>query len=138
MKGCWIWIFLLVMLSGCSPSSMEEYRFEGESLVRSLIEECQKIESKEDLLLEKPRLKKKFDKIVDLMIAARKFQVKHLDSEIPVDLRLAASNALKEEFIRIYKIEGCQSLMEDIQRDSLHKLDLFSRKQAQLSEKNLH
>lgn len=138
MRAFLVYLLVLGALVGCSPSSIEEYRFEGESLVRQIISECQQIQSQEDLIAEKPKLKKKFHKLVDLMIAARKFQVKHIDMEVSSDFRLAANNALKEEFIRIYKIEGCQALMEEIQRDSLHKLDLFSRKQALLTGESPH
>ena len=118
------------LFTGCSPTSLSEYRAEGEGYIKKLIEELIEIDSVSQLEEKEIRLKKRFSAITDLMIAAKKYQIKH-----PNDIgelttwQLEMSDALKKEMIRLYQIDGCASKLEEIQRDSLHKLDLFERRQ---------
>ena len=130
--------FCVLFLTGCAPGSLEEYCFEGEGAVRKIIEECKKVHSKEDLILHKSRIKNDLAHLTNLMIAAKKFQMKNPEEEITLNLSHAASNQLKEEFVRIYKIDGCREVMEEIQRESLHKLDAFNQKIKFLSGQKKH
>jgi hypothetical protein len=118
----------ILFLTGCAPGSLEEYCFEGEGTMRKLILECKNIHSKEDLVAERPKIKKNLTHLTDLMIAAKKFQMKNPEEEFTLNLSYAVSNQLKEELSRIYKIEGCRQLMEEMERESLHKLDSFNQR----------
>jgi hypothetical protein len=118
--------FLGMFLCGCSPSSLEEYRYEGENLAREIAWELARVHSEEDLVAVAPRVKKKFAAMVDLMVAARRHQKKRGEGENPWGGSEEASDFLKEEMMRIYEIEGCREAMQEIQRESLHRLDLFA------------
>lgn len=127
MKRLFI-LLLFASLSGCSPSSICEYRTEGEEPIKRLIYELSQIETVGQLEAREGRLKKCFSSLVDLMIAAKKFQAKRHDEGGEVTFwQLELSEALRREMIRIYEIEGCSELMEEIERDALHKLDIMER-----------
>lgn len=115
------WFLIALWLVSCAPTSMEEFRQEGESIVLSLIQCLEKIETPADLKAESPRLKKKFAELADLMAAAKKCQLKTPKKDA-LEPNLEISDSLKAEFVRIYRIEGCQEIMEEIQRESLHSL----------------
>ncbi len=118
-------------LTGCSPSSLSEYRTEGEGHIKKLVEELAEIESVSQLEAKQVKLKKRFTAMVDLMIAAKKFQLKHAeDGQEITPWQLEMSNALKRELIRIYQLEGCAEKFEEIERDTMHRLDLFEKSKS--------
>ncbi len=128
MKRLFFLLFL-ISFTGCSPSSIYEYRSEGEESIKKLVQELSQIENVSQLEVKEVRLKKRFTALVELMIAAKKFQAKHHDEGQEVTFwQLELSEALKREMIRIYEIEGCAPLMEEIERDAVHKLDLAERR----------
>jgi len=119
---------LLIILSGCSPSSLEEYQVEGENIARAILKHLEKVESVSDLVREGPKLKKEYALLVQVMIQAKKYQGGHPNEEVSEPIGVEVSDALKKEFMRVYQLEGCQEVMEGLQRESLHKLDLFHRR----------
>ncbi len=118
-------ILLLFICIACSPSSREEYQLEGEDIARGITKILQKVSSASDLKREGVRLKKEYAKLVALMIAAKKDEGRLEDSDSEFVRSTTASDALKAEFMRVYQLEGCQELVEQISRESLHKLDLY-------------
>ena len=124
-------LFFLVFLTGCAPSTVSEYRTEGEGHIIKLIEELSQIETASQLETKQGRLKKRFALLVDLMIEAKKFQIKRSgDSDEVTTWQLKLSDRLKRELIRIYEIEGCAEIIEEIERSGIHRLDLFERRQG--------
>lgn len=117
---------LVFFLLGCSPSSLEEYHLEGEDLVCALANELQSIQTADDLSAKSSVLKKYFHNLVDLANQARAYQMQETTGSAMAHANLsdAASLHLQQEMIRIYQIDGCQTIMESLQRDSLHKLIL--------------
>ncbi len=115
----------ILLITSCSPSSIDEFQLEGEDIAKELLKELVKVHSLSDLKREGPKIKKEYLHLVDVMIAAKKYQNRHPNDEVPGQIGLEASEALKKEFIRVYQLEGCSELMEALQRESLHKLDLF-------------
>ena len=113
-----IWLLsLLLILAGCS----EGFHHTGEGVSRELVFKLKEIDRYEDLLEQEDALEKKFQKLVDVMIAARKGGA------------LAApmgpyAEALQQELIRIYQIEGACEIIERAQREALIRLDAFDRK----------
>lgn len=120
--------FLALIFVSCSPNSKEEWRLEGANISRDLIESFKEIHSLDELERKAPRIKKKFNKLVDLVIAAKKYHMKHPDEEESKVRPELVNELLKAELIRIYQIDGCQPYLEEIERDSLHKLDQFAKK----------
>src|SRR3990167_9021263 len=107
MKRLWIFL-LLASLTACSPSSISEYRAEGEVPIKKLITELSQIETLTELEAKESRLRKQFSSLATLMIAAKKIQTKHHDERQEVTVwQLELSEALKREMIRVYEIEGC-------------------------------
>jgi hypothetical protein len=123
-----IWTFFL-LLSGCSPNSLEDYQYEGEALCRVLVRDLRKIRSREQLLKAEPQLKKRFDQVVDLMIEARQFQQRHSEENgiDPTAYDHPYSEQLLEELKRIYSLEGGRKSIERVQREALIRLDAFER-----------
>jgi Tfp pilus assembly protein PilP len=133
MKKTVLFGLLLLVLVGCSPSSLEDFQHEGESLSRKLIKELAQIHNKSELHQAAPQLQKRFEQIVDLMIAARKYQQTHPDEDLMQDSPV--SDALVQELKRIYQIEGGRQVIEKAQREALIRLDAFEKssdKQSQL------
>jgi hypothetical protein len=121
-------LFFLFFLASCSPGSIKEYQIEGEDIAKNIIKILERIESVSDLERDSLKLKKEFISLVKVMIEAKKYQNNHPEEEIRASVSLEVSENLKKEFMRIYQLEGCQDVMEALQRESLHKLDLFHRK----------
>ncbi|MCH9611928.1 MAG: hypothetical protein S4CHLAM102_04040 [Chlamydiia bacterium] len=125
MKGLFT-ILILTLLTACAPSTSADFKNEGESLCRSLIHDLQNIETYDDLLAHSNKIRKKINKLCDLMIQAKKSQIKNptyapdFDSSIVSDL-------LAEELDRVYTIENCKEFIENLERDALHRLDDFDR-----------
>jgi hypothetical protein len=115
----------LCFLLACSPSTLSEWRVEGISIVRDLVEELEQIETLKDLQVRNSSIKKKYNKLVQIMIEAEKY-----DEEDAVRPGSFFSDALRDQYIRIYRIEGGKEELFDMQKEGLHKLDLY------LSKKN--
>ena len=114
----------LVFLSACQPTSLEDFQLEGACLCRALLKDLRQIECREDLVFMEPVLKRKFEKLVDLVIQARTFQQKNPEFEIPTqNINQILNSSLIEEIKRIYGIEGGRECIERAQREAMLKLD---------------
>lgn len=118
---------VLQFLAGCSPSSLEDFHYEGESRCRALIEELQNIHDREQLMRAAPALKKHFEDFVTLMIHAREFQESHPDEPLPNISENSMSSVLEVELRRIYAIEGSREIVERAEHEALVRLDGFER-----------
>ncbi len=103
----------------CSPSTLSEWRVEGVSIVRNLVEELEGVTSLEELEAKKGSLKKKYNQLVYVMIEASHYEEEEGDL-VPDSFY---SDALRDQYVRLYEIEGARALLFEIQRESLHKLD---------------
>jgi hypothetical protein len=132
---CYLWVLLL--LYSCSPNSSIDFQHEGEAHCRVLVNDLGKIENREQLLRAEPQLKKHFEALVDLMIAARRFQQSHLE-DVPHDGAPEENTmevALEEELRRIYAIEGGREVIERAQHEALVRLDGDERAFTKKNEK---
>lgn len=105
-----------ILLAGCAPSTFEDLRYEGEAETRKLASELKTIESKEDLYRSLPRLKKRYNKIADLLIEARKFEEREGEPS-------AVSEELFAELARLYEIPGGREAIESCQSEAIRRLD---------------
>lgn len=122
-------LFLFIFtINSCSSTTLEDCREEAEGITHSLISEMQKIHSRPELIKRLPKLKKMFDKLVDVIIASHEIKARQPDAHLLAidDRRL--SDALRAEFIRLYSIEGGRDLIEKAQQDALYRLDAFLQK----------
>ncbi|MGL4347935.1 MAG: hypothetical protein ACRCSV_00540 [Chlamydiales bacterium] len=65
-------------------------------------------------------LQRQFEKLVDLIIEAKKLQIDKTDNE-------ELSNSLQKSMERIYQIDGGQEIMEHLQCSALQRLDRFEK-----------
>lgn len=125
---------LFVIFMGCSPSSMEDFHHEGKAITRAITAELRKIETREDLSFAEPRLKRRFEDLVTIMIEAREFQIKHAEELLGAQLLEddVEGELLKEELQRVYQIEGGKESIERAQRESMLRLDAYEKNKAKL------
>ena len=117
LNGKVIQFWTLLLLSSCGPSTFEDLRIEGEAQTRRLAEELQSIENKEDLQKALPKIKKRFNKLADVLVDVKKFPKKEdLESSF-------ASEQLFIELARIYEMPGGRELVENSQKQAIRKLD---------------
>jgi hypothetical protein len=123
-------LFGISLLYGCSPSSLEDFHYEGESCCRALVKDLQKIHSREELMRATPVIKNHFEELVTLMIHAREFQENHPDENTPPAVENAVCRLLEEELRRIYALEGGREIIERTQQEALVRLDAFEKVSA--------
>ncbi len=128
MLGHMKWVICLVgvLLCACSPSSMEEFRFEGESIALKLTSDLQEVDTLADLEKIAPKIKKRLDKLTDLMLKLNKYQAKSHE-KIQGNPPFVIGEGLKNEMKRVYAIEGCRAYFEEISSDALQKIQLNFR-----------
>lgn len=121
--------FVFLFFSSCSPHSLEDFQHEGEAHLRILCRELNKIDSREVLAQAEPRLKKIFNRLVDLMIEARKYQREHPEEQISEGALCDhfLNEALMLELKRVYQLEGAREIVESAQKEALIRLDAFER-----------
>lgn len=119
-------MFFILLFSGCSPHSLEDYYNEGQALTKKLIEELKPIQNREELEEALPKLKRQFEDLAALMIETRIFQLNHPEEEAP-EYAVSLDDELMEEMKRIYELEKGRELMEKAQREAFLRLDSFTR-----------
>lgn len=120
-------VVFLVFL-GCNPSSYEDFQIEGNAHCRKILNTLKCIQDRQQLLQAQPILKQYFEDLVDLMIAARKFQQSSL--EVKEFYPTFYSIALKEELKRLYEIEGGREIIERTQKQAFLRLSTLERQIA--------
>lgn len=123
---------MLVFLTACGSRSLDDFREEGEGITRSLIKELESIRNRQELLQAAPRLQKRFDSLVDVMIRSKEYKEKYSKIDL-LDLPKKdheLSDQLRVELNRIYNMEGGRKIIEKCQEVSLHRLDAFEKKLA--------
>ena len=115
-----------LLLISCTPSSYDGFRREGESVAYALAKDLEKIETLEDLKHKEGRIKKKLDKLTDLMVAFERFNQGRMGESLP-EGNTFISDKLKSQMGRIYAIEGGKETFENIASESLQKIQLNLR-----------
>ena len=121
-------LVVALLLASCGPTSLEDFRKEGEAICRSLVHDLQKIQSREELVRAAPHLKKRFSQLVGSIIEARLYQRE--SSEESSFEPNAFDALLLFELKRIYAIEGAREIMESVEREALIRLDGFRERGA--------
>lgn len=121
-------LFIILILVGCNPSSYEDFQLEGDAHCRKMLNTLKCIQDRQQLMQAQPILKQQFEDLVDLMIAARKFQQSSLETK--EFYPSFYSIALKEELKRIYEIEGGREIIERTQKQAFLRLSALERQIA--------
>lgn len=113
--GRTIRFWTLIFLASCGPATLSDLRYEGEAETRKLAERLRAVESKEDLQRAVPDLRKRFNKIADLLIEARAFPKEESQPSF-------ASEQLFSELARLYEMPGGRELIESAELEAVQKL----------------
>lgn len=108
-------ILASTLLASCGPSTLADVRYEGEAQTKKLAAELQMVENKEDLQRAVPQLKKRFNKIAELIAIAKTLPKEEMEPSF-------ASEQLFAELARLYEIPGCKELIETAQTDAVRKI----------------
>jgi hypothetical protein len=104
---------------GCGSPTLEDYREEGQSVLRSIIHDLHTIKTKQDLVNAVPKLNQQFNRLVDIMLEAE-----HLRTpETPVKNDFYVSDELRTELLRIYQLPDGRELIEQCQAGALIRLE---------------
>jgi hypothetical protein len=121
---------LTLLCQSCLTHSIEDYREDGEGIVRALIHELQQIHSRDELVSASTKIKRLFLDLVNVIIAAQEYREHHPSSEFPELSKEnhLSSDQLRSELNRIYRLEGGRELIEKYQEPALHRLDAYEKK----------
>ncbi len=112
-------IFLL--LFGCASSSEKRVRAEGKKIVKELFVILRDVENHEELQAATPYLKKKFNRLANLLLEIRSLQEKNRNifhSNEPLE----GSEVLFAELARLYEIPGCREIVEQAESEAVYHL----------------
>jgi len=127
------WLCLLLLLVGCSPTSKEDFQYEGEAICRQLVEELKKVQSREELIKAAPKLKGRFNELVDLMIEARVYEQQHEEEFDVIPQASETSQQLLTELKRVYQLEAGRETIEKAQKEALLKLDAYEARRKKIN-----
>lgn len=117
-------LFFIIIFSACS-NDYDDYREEGRTVVRSLIKELKKIQSRDDLLVFAPKLERQFAELAQVMVAARRFEDENPQQAKPElwikDYEL--SERLRDELNRICRLEGGRETLDKCRKPALAILE---------------
>lgn len=125
-----IFSFLLLYLfsTACNPSSMEDFKEQGEQETRLLICELEKIHNRQELLKAQVKLNKIFNSLAETSIKAQVFKEKYFKEAEKIEFserNFELNEKLRKELQRIYLIEGGKEIIEKCQEEGLQKLVNF-------------
>lgn len=125
-------IFIFLIVTGCSFRSTEDFKEEGEGVIRSLLQELKSIHTRGQLLATSTKLQRDFDRLVNIMIAAEQFIDTHVERDKNEDgyFNHELSDQLRIELNRLYEIEGGRQIIEKCQEKALHRLDAFEKRRV--------
>lgn len=124
---------MLMVLMSCSRS-LEDYQEESERICLAIVQDLEKVETREDLLKVELKLSKRFHHLIDLMIAIKQQKLDQTESHF----ENSSNDKLLLELKRVYRLEGGREIIERSQREALIRLDAFERslaKKKQLPKK---
>jgi hypothetical protein len=114
-------IFLILLVLFCSCTTLPDFARDGERICRDLVQQLEKVETREDLIAIEGKLERLFGELVDVLVKAHYYQKEHLE-ELPV-VSNPYDEALFQELLRVYQIEGGREIIERAQREPLIRLD---------------
>lgn len=125
----WILFLAISTLSSCGPSTIQDFHREGETLSKSLTKDLTPIETREELLKQRPSLEKKFTRLATLMVMAENFRREHPEESYDGYIEdTITSSKLEIELRRITQIEGAAEILEQVQQKALELLDQHAKR----------
>jgi hypothetical protein len=125
-------LLLLIILTGCSAKSPETFKSKARCIKCELLQTAQNVEDLDQLMRVLPTFSRLFNQLVEVMIQARKWQIKHRTSWDLSEEDRYLSFELAQEFARLYQIPTARAFIEKCQQPALERLDAFEKKQLKL------
>ena len=124
---CKIALILLLMTGvGCTTSQLEKSQKQVLKEISKLSLVLESVHTKEELIQRESDIRKISLQLAEGMISLRKLSFANENVKGLIDKRCGMK--LKEELNRIYQINGCQEIYEDMTQDALYLLDAFDQK----------
>ncbi len=111
-------LILLLLLVSCTQGSLDSLQQEAEGISKNITHQLKQVKTARDLQQLSPGLKKQFNKLADVMIAARE---KASDEQIGERHR-QSSIELRSEMQRVCQLPGGRALIEKCQEEALCRL----------------
>lgn len=124
-----MYIFLILLfLTSCSAKSPEHFLARSRAINLELIQDLQQVDDLDSLVEVLPALQRHFNDLVEVMIEAKKWQIKHKTTWRPGEEDLMISQQLALELTRVYSIPTARVLIEKSQETALLTLDAFEKR----------
>jgi len=120
-------VFLLLFLASCSPSNLEELRYEGEAEIRKCTADLRTIETKEDVQRSVKKLRNHFNRIADLVVLGEEKGLFKKGLESEETETFLHGDELFAELARVYEIPGARAIVESAQEEAARKLTKIKR-----------
>jgi len=124
----------LLFLTSCSSNASDRFLAQGRAINQELLHDLEEIQDIDALLVILPQLERRFNQLVEVMIQARRYQIKKKCSWQPLEEDRLLSKELAQELHRIYQIPAARSLIEKSQESALMKLDAFENKMRKIAD----
>lgn len=113
----------LLFLASCGPSSIEDFKEEGQSKAHRVLGLLKTINTREQLMDAEVYLEAYYDEIAEILLAAEHFRKKYkLDSPEFSEKDHLLSENLRVEMMRIYRLDGGKEILEKCQQKAIAKL----------------
>ncbi|PIS00198.1 MAG: hypothetical protein COT84_08765 [Chlamydiae bacterium CG10_big_fil_rev_8_21_14_0_10_35_9] len=119
-----IYLFLIIVLTACRPSTSEDFQSEGKAWMKSCLKELKEIKTLDDLNKKQAFIQKKYNQLAELILLAN---LKEPQQELDL-IENMESKELHSELMRIYLIPGAKEVIASIQLETLKKLNGIDRR----------
>ena len=131
-----LFLTFILLFSSCSSSKPEDFREDGRSISKSLINQLKHIQSKENLIERASLLEELFTNLTEVMINAKNCSEENYFEIMPLEQEdYLISDKLRFELNRIYRIPGAKEVMEKIQEKAFKLLDLSEQQRQKRKTK---
>lgn len=127
-RPMYILALIILVFSSCSSKSPDYFLARGRAINQEIISELNQITDLEMLVERLPVLQQHFSDLVEVMIEAKKWQIKHKTSWKPTVQDIEISQELANALVRIYEIPTARVLIEKCQEPALLALDTYEKR----------
>jgi len=117
-------LFTIVLLLVSCETFTKTASKKIEAVSKSLVEELREVHSKEDFVKRKEKIRTLYLTFADLLIESAKQRKEFGFSAYDC----LYTRLLQEEAERVRSLDGCKEFLELVQRDAVHKIDIYDRK----------
>jgi phage shock protein A len=121
-----VWVLLLLTVVACTTGQVEKSQKQVRKEVFNLATVLESVHTKQELIQKESEIRKISLQLSESMITLKKLSFENENFKGIEDK--SAGLKLKAELDRIYQINGCKQIYEDMTQDALYLLDAFDQK----------